>query len=327
MNYNITLIKQFEEDLKTGECQNIEFKEQLSNLDKSKLAKEIAAFSTSNDGRIYIGVSKKCEIKGIPEINDINNTVQKDKFQRNLRDISKSVKPRVITKIHFLHYDNKVVILMEIEKGAERVYYYNKIPYIRDNDESRPAEPEEVDKLYGLDESNYKELNKKYINNLVIHIFGYLKYPDPYELFQIIEKYEREFSNCKLLFVHLFNKSSFNLIEYPFSDEQLKYKIASYYHNKNNNSKKILVYSKDNFKYSKNEIKEIFGNWDDYSQNKDEDKLIYFLDTTPNPTKAIFVMKENRFKQGILELIEGAIIYEDFQYFSEVTKSLLVLRI
>ena len=317
---NINLIKQFEEDLKKGECQKVELKRELSESDK--LAKEIAAFSTSNKGRIYIGVSNDGDIIGISTIDNINNTLQKDDFLRKLRGIVSKVKPRVITRIDFFQYNNRIITLINVEKGSEKIYYINHIPYIRDNDESRPAEPEEVDKLYGIDETNYKELAKREVNQIAIHIFGYLKYPDPYELIQIINKYEKEYDKYRGLYVHMFSKT-FNVVDYPLSDEQSKYLLAKYVHNKNNNYKKILVTKGNSFKYDKNDIIEILGDWDDYSQSKDSENFIYFLDNTPMPYKATFILKNNIFQHGDLELIEAIIIYEDFTYFVEVTKKLL----
>ena len=131
---NINLIKQFEEDLKKGECQKVELKRELSESDK--LAKEIAAFSTSNKGRIYIGVSNDGDIIGISTIDNINNTLQKDDFLRKLRGIVSKVKPRVITRIDFFQYNNRIITLINVEKGSEKIYYINHIPYIRDNDET-----------------------------------------------------------------------------------------------------------------------------------------------------------------------------------------------
>ena len=317
---DINLIKQFEEDLRKGECQEIEFKQKLNEPDK--LAKKIASFSTSNEGRIYIGVSDNGEIIGISTIDNINNTSQIDDFRQRLRGIVSKIKPRVITRIEFFEYNNRVIAVINVEKGPERAYYLHHIPYIRDNDESRPAEPEEVDKLYGIDETNYEELDKREVNQVAIHIFGYLKKPDPYELTQIINKYEEKYNNYAGLFIHMFNKK-FNVIDYPLSDEQLKYMIASYTHNKNNEYKAIIVYKKDSFKYDKSDIIEILGNWNDYSQFKDSEKLIYFLDNTPLPCKATFILKNNVFHHGILELIETTITYEDFAYFVEVVQNFL----
>ena len=59
--------KDFELILKTGESFFVEFKERL---DKS-LAKEIVAFSNSQGGRIFIGVTDSGEIKGIKVTNKI----------------------------------------------------------------------------------------------------------------------------------------------------------------------------------------------------------------------------------------------------------------
>ena len=320
MRSDLNLVKQFEEDLKRGECQEIEWKVKLDDPDK--LAKEIAAFSTSNEGKIYIGVSKTGEIIGIPDITDINNASQKDDFLKRLRGIVSKVRPRVITRIDFLEYTDKVIAVINVEKGPKKVYYLKHIPYIRDNDESRPAEPEEIDKLYGIEEINYKELDRREVDQMAVHIFGYLKYPDPYELIQIINKYEEKYNKHKSIYIHMFNKE-FNIIDYPLSDGQLKYILASYTHNKNNRYKEIIVYKKDSFKYYKDDINEILGNWNDYSRSEDSENLIYFLDNALNPCKATFVLKNNIFQKGYLELIETTIIYKDFTYFVEIIQSFL----
>lgn len=56
--------KDFEFILRTGESFFVEFKE---GVDKN-LAKEIVAFSNSQGGRIFIGITDNGEIKGIPHI-------------------------------------------------------------------------------------------------------------------------------------------------------------------------------------------------------------------------------------------------------------------
>lgn len=317
---NINLIKQFEKDLKKGEGQEVEFKREINSPDK--LAKEIAAFSTSNDGRIYIGVSNNGDIIGISTIDSKDKISQKDDFLKRLRGVTQRVNPRIITKIDFFEYNNKLITVINVEKGSSKIYYFNHTPYIRDNDASRPAEPEEVDKLYGIDETNYKELDTREVNQITIHIFGYLKYPDPYELIQIINKYEKKYHEYKALFIHMFSKK-FNVIDYPLSDEQSKYLLVSYVNYKNNNHREITVIKHDSFKYYKEDITKIFGNWDDYSQSKDSENLIYFLDNTSINCKATFILKNNIFQRGILELIEATIIYKDFTYFEEATEKLL----
>ena len=311
----IKITKQFEGDLNEGEGQEIEFKEELND----KLAKETAAFSTSNAGRIYIGVSNKAEIIGIPSINSLDNISRKDDFLKRIRGIVSKVRPRVITSVNFFKYNGKVIVAVHVYKGPKKAYYYQQKPYIRDNDESRPAEPEEIDRLYETKEINYKELGKREVNQVAIHIFGYLKYPDPYELIQIINKYEKKYNNYTGLYVHMFSKT-FNVIDYPLSNEQLRYRMASYVHNKNSRYKKTVVYKKDTFKFYKDDIYKSLGNWNDCSKEESSEKLIYDIDM---PLKSVFILKDNVFQYGILKLAEGNITYEDFNYFVEVTEELL----
>ena len=47
--------------LQEGEGLNLEFKENVSNLDK-----EIVAFANSEGGKIFLGVSDKGKLNGIP---------------------------------------------------------------------------------------------------------------------------------------------------------------------------------------------------------------------------------------------------------------------
>ncbi|RKX65906.1 hypothetical protein DRP44_05240, partial [candidate division TA06 bacterium] len=227
----------------------------------------------------------------------------------------------VLTRIDFFEYENKIVAVINVEKGPNKVYYVNHIPYIRDNDESRPAEPEEVDKIYGIDETNYEEMDKRDVNQVAIHIFGYLKYPGPYELIQIINKYEKKYNKYKMLFINMFRKK-FNVIDYPLSNEQLKYIVASYIHNRNSEYKQINVHKIDRFEYDKNDIFKILGKWNSYSRNNDNENLIYLLDNSPMPTKAIFTLRNGIFQYGNLELIEATITYKDFTYFIEVIKNI-----
>ena len=52
------------QDIQKGECQEIEFMERFPSK-AHELAKEIAAFATSNPGTIYIGISDNGKKTGI----------------------------------------------------------------------------------------------------------------------------------------------------------------------------------------------------------------------------------------------------------------------
>jgi len=61
-----------EMDIVLGEGQFIEFKESLD----SKFPKELAAFANASGGTIYLGVTDKGEIKGIPVTNKLRSEIQ-----------------------------------------------------------------------------------------------------------------------------------------------------------------------------------------------------------------------------------------------------------
>ena len=124
-----------------GEGQALEFKREFPSQ-AHELAKEIAAFATSNEGIILLGVEDNGAIVGLE---GMKNPVNRDKLLRRLEGVcNKSVKPAVTPKIFWaLEYD-MVVLGITIPKGRQPIYYCNNIPYLRHMTSSRPAEPHEV---------------------------------------------------------------------------------------------------------------------------------------------------------------------------------------
>ena len=74
-------IKELEMILKEGEGYKIEFKEGFNNLDK-----EIVAFANSSGGRIFLGVTDECKIKGIGISNELKSRIQ---------DIANNCRPKI----------------------------------------------------------------------------------------------------------------------------------------------------------------------------------------------------------------------------------------
>ena len=92
--------KEFEFILRTGESFFAEFKE---DVDKS-LAKEIVAFSNSQGGRIFIGVTDSGEIKGIKVTN---------KLKSQIFDAARNCDPPIEVKLST--YKNKILDLLLIK--------------------------------------------------------------------------------------------------------------------------------------------------------------------------------------------------------------------
>ena len=125
----------------SGERQNLELKERFPEQARD-LAKEIAAFATSNDGRILIGIADDGAIVGLP---DAESAEGRGKIVGRIEGIcSNSIKPNVTPRISFAVSDARVVACIEVPKGASPLYYVGGIPYLRQITAARGAEPDEV---------------------------------------------------------------------------------------------------------------------------------------------------------------------------------------
>lgn len=124
-----------------GEGQDLEYMESFPTNTR-ELAKEIAAFASSNTGTILIGVSNTGDLIGIDECNDISG---RDRLIRRLEGISRgTVKPSVTPTARFAVENDKVILVIVVPEGAQPVYYASNVPYIRHLTEARPADPHEV---------------------------------------------------------------------------------------------------------------------------------------------------------------------------------------
>lgn len=124
-----------------GEGQYLEYKE-IFPKNTSDLAKEIAAFATSNQGTILIGVSDSGDLVGI---NSADNQEERDNLLKRLEGICRgTVKPAITPVAKFAVENDLVVLVINVPHGRQPVYYSNNIPYIRHLTAARPAEPHEV---------------------------------------------------------------------------------------------------------------------------------------------------------------------------------------
>lgn len=140
------LKERLRQDLETGEAQAIEFMSDFPD-NTWELAKEIAAFSTSNRGIIYLGVDDDAHVVGV-KIGNLSDTSGKDSYQRRISGVSNSIDPRSRVKVDFIDYDGRIVVKIAVPKGVEPVYYVGGKPYLRDLSTSRPATASEVKELY-----------------------------------------------------------------------------------------------------------------------------------------------------------------------------------
>lgn len=135
--------------LELGENQSLEFKREFPKATKN-LAKEIAAFATSNHGTILVGVDDLGQVVGLDKAG--SNAERKILAARIEGICASSVAPTVCPKISFQKVGGKWVMAIEVEKGADAIYYADGRPYIRQVSAARVATPDEVQKLVVGDE-------------------------------------------------------------------------------------------------------------------------------------------------------------------------------
>jgi len=124
-----------------GEGQHLEFKQEFPEQ-VSDLAKEIAAFATSNTGTILIGVSDAGDLVGLE---NVEGAPGRDTLLRRLEGIcSGSIRPAVTPSAVWAIESSRIVLVITVPKGSEPVYYSQQRPYLRHITTSRPAEPHEV---------------------------------------------------------------------------------------------------------------------------------------------------------------------------------------
>ena len=124
-----------------GEGQHLEYKE-IFPQNTRDLAKEIAAFATTNQGTILIGVTDSGDLVGI---NGADNQDERDNLLKRLEGICRgTVKPAITPVAKFAVENELIVLVVNVPHGRQPIYYSNNIPYVRHLTEARPAEPHEV---------------------------------------------------------------------------------------------------------------------------------------------------------------------------------------
>ena len=132
------------EALRRGEGQEIEFKQ--AKPDNTKLAKEIAAFATSNAGRIFLGIADDGQVVGLE---NCQGNRERDTFRNSIDCIcSDKVRPPITVGTEFVEWNGMTVCIVSVPKGLASIYYVHYLPYIRRGSQARPADPAEVEAIY-----------------------------------------------------------------------------------------------------------------------------------------------------------------------------------
>ena len=133
----------FEKDLQ-GESLQVEYKERIPD-DASKLSREVAAFASTEGGRIYLGISDKGKIIGL----NVKDSNWFDELQQKISNtVSDNIAPIPRLSVGYYEIGNKKIVKIEVEKGPEPMYYWRNIPFVRQLSTSRPATPANVKSRY-----------------------------------------------------------------------------------------------------------------------------------------------------------------------------------
>ncbi len=125
-----------------GESTNVDFKESFPDQ-AHRLGKEIAAMATSGGGRIFIGIDDDGGLHGV----DASNGDERDDIAERAHNIALTVKPIPNVNLMFAVESGRTVLVVDVPKQSDPVYYYDFRPYVRDERRARPAEPDEVVEL------------------------------------------------------------------------------------------------------------------------------------------------------------------------------------
>jgi len=96
--------KELDITLKEGEGYKIEFKEGLSSL-----GKELVAFANSSGGRIFLGITDNCKVKGIQITNKLKSRIQ---------DMANNCKPEVKISIEDFNH----ILIINVHEGKDKPY-------------------------------------------------------------------------------------------------------------------------------------------------------------------------------------------------------------
>lgn len=124
-----------------GEGQHVEFKESYPS-NGNDLSREIAAFASSNPGKVLVGISDDGGLVGLPELVTAEG---RDRLCRRIEGLcTNNVRPAITPIIKFAEEGGLYVLAIEVPRGGQPIYYSGNTPYVRHLSSSRPAEPHEV---------------------------------------------------------------------------------------------------------------------------------------------------------------------------------------
>jgi len=134
------------ERILNGEDLHTEFKESFT--DNKDIAKSIVCFANTDGGKIIVGVSKKGEIVGVENIDELLRRIDDVAYNR--------CEPPVTVLQETLTIKNKTILIINVPKGDQRPYRTASGPhYIRSANRCRQASRQDLLRLFQATESIY----------------------------------------------------------------------------------------------------------------------------------------------------------------------------
>ena len=124
-----------------GETQTIEFKSRFP-ANARDLAKEVAAFASTDGGTVLLGVEDNANVVGL---DGIRSDVERKALRERIEGLcAQSIVPPVQVSIEYVRFDDLQIVLIEVPSSVDEIHYVSGRPYIRSMSISRVATPQEV---------------------------------------------------------------------------------------------------------------------------------------------------------------------------------------
>ena len=117
----MTVSNGIEEMIKKGESETVEFKQSLAET--REIIETVCAFANSKGGTIIVGVSDKCEIKGV--------SIGKRTIEDLVLKIANSTEPRIFPEVEVVEIRNKELIVIRVSERRDKPVFAFGVAYKR----------------------------------------------------------------------------------------------------------------------------------------------------------------------------------------------------
>src|SRR3990167_5688979 len=105
----------------SGESLMIEWKPSLSQI--NEIVESIAAFSNTEGGRFFVGISKSGEAVGV--------SIGKDTIENLVNRVVQHTEPKIHPRVTVTKSGDKEIIVIDVKESHDKLVLANGRPYIR----------------------------------------------------------------------------------------------------------------------------------------------------------------------------------------------------